>query len=113
MVTSKELDDLGLLRATKLSDDLDWLTDEEKLLMLRLLFCGESGMHARDIAKVRKTQSGSDSLIRLEAYGMAAWERDHSGRQTSLYLTWKGIETADTIKRIAQHENHRSSHGGA
>lgn len=113
MVNSKELDALGLLRVTKAPPELDWLTDYEKLLMLRLLFCGESGMHSREITKLRKTEQGSDAILRLEAYGMASWERDYSGRQTTLCLTWKGIETADLLKKVAHSENRKQSSAGA
>lgn len=108
MVNSKDLDALGLLRATKVPDELDWLSDEEKVLLLQLLFCGESGMHSREVNRIRKSQSGSDAILRIEAFGLASWERDQHGRQTFFCLTWKGAEAAELVRKVAQHENKKA-----
>jgi hypothetical protein len=109
MINSSELNDLGLLRVTKVPDNLDWMNDEEKVLLIRLLFCGEEGMHSRDVAKIRKTESGADALLRLEAYGLATWERDGNGRATCFALTWKGTENAQLIKKVAQNANAKAA----
>jgi hypothetical protein len=108
MINSTELDALGLLRTTKVPSELDWMTDDEKLLLIRLLFCGEDGMHSREVNRVRKTQAGADAILRLEAYGLANWERDGNGRATSFALTWKGIESAQQVKKVAQNGNNKA-----
>lgn len=108
MVNSKELDAMGLLRATKVPHELDWLTDDEKVILLRLLFCGEEGMHIREVSKIQKTQSGSDAILRIEAFGLAGWERDQLGKQTFLCLTWKGTEAAELVRKVARHENKKA-----
>ena len=107
-IDASELDALGLLRTTKVPTGLDWMTDEEKLLLLRLLFCGEHGMHAREVKRIQKTASGADCVLRIEAYGLAQWETDANGRGTALVLTEKGEEGALLVRRIAQNENKKS-----
>jgi hypothetical protein len=111
MINSAELDALGLLRTTKVPDALDWMTDDEKLLLIRLLFCGEEGMHSREVNRVRKTQAGADAIMRIEAYGLANWERDGNGRATTFVLSWKGIESAQLVKKVAQNGNNKASSG--
>lgn len=109
MINSSELNDLGLLRVTKVPDALDWINDDEKVLLIRLLFCGEEGMHSREVTKIRKTAAGADALLRLEAYGLATWERDGNGRATCFALTWKGTESAQLIKKVAQNSNAKAT----
>jgi hypothetical protein len=109
MIDSIELDALGLLRTTKVPNELDWMTDDEKLLLIRLLFCGEEGMHSREINRLRKTPTGADAVLRMEAYGLANWERDGNGRQTTFSLSWKGIESAQLVKKVAQNGNKKAA----
>lgn len=109
MINSTELDALGLLRTTKVPNELDWMTDDEKVLLIRLLFCGEEGMHSREVTKVRKTTAGADAILRMEAYGLANWERDGNGRATCFALTWKGIENAQLVKKVAQNGNNKAT----
>jgi hypothetical protein len=111
MITSTELDALGLLRINKVPAELNWMTDEEKVLLIRLLFCGDDGMHSREIARIRKTESGADAVLRLEAYGLASWERDGNGRATFFTLTWKGTENAQLVKKVAQSGNMSATAG--
>ena len=112
MFNSAELDALGLLRTTKVPSELDWMTDDEKVLLIRLLYCGEEGMHSREVARVKKTEAGADAILRLSAYGLADWERDGNGRHTSFALTWKGTEMAQTVKRVAQNNNNTAVSAG-
>lgn len=105
MINSTELDALGLLRINKVPTELDWMTDEEKVLLIRLLFCGDDGMHSREVTRIRKTDPGADAVLRLEAYGLANWERDGNGRATCFTLTWKGVESAQLVKKVAQNGN--------
>jgi hypothetical protein len=47
-------------------------------------------------------------LLRIEAYGLANWERDGNGRATFFALSWKGIESAQLVKKIAQNGNKKA-----
>lgn len=101
MTASFELEDLGILRQTKLPESLSWLTELEKFIMLELLLCGEEGMHKRRVEKHDKQEPGC--ILRLDAHGLAQWERDKVGRPMFFTLTWRGDEVAQLLRKVALH----------
>jgi hypothetical protein len=95
-----ELDDLGILRSTKIPPRLSWMTLEQIDILLAVLFCGEGGMTRR---RAKKFDAESIRLLELRDY--LQWERDRFGRLAFLCLTWKGDEAAQVLRKIAQHDN--------
>jgi hypothetical protein len=95
-----ELDNLGILRQTKVPHELDWMTDDEKRFMLVLLDAGEFGLLKRQVLKELKTQP--DLAMRLSAHGLADWGTDRHGKESFFALSNKGEEIAGMLLRIAR-----------
>lgn len=95
-----ELDDLGILRSTKVPPHLEWMTDKQIEVLLAVLMSGEEGMSKR-----RTKQFDADAVRMLELRDYLVWERDRFGRLAFLCLTWKGQEAAQVFLKIAQHES--------
>lgn len=104
-----ELEALGILRQTKLPTSLDWMNDDEKLFMLKLLEAGELGIHKKAMAREAKAKPTLET--RLYAHGMAQWERDKNGRLMFFTITLKGEEAAQTLLRVARNQS-RSTRPG-
>jgi len=94
-----ELDDLGILRSTKIPPHLAWLSSAQINLLLAVFTCGEEGMTRR-----RSRKFDSDVIRQLELRDYLQWERDRFGRLAFLCLTWKGQDAAQVLIKIAHHE---------
>jgi hypothetical protein len=103
MTQPLELDSLGILRQTKVPQELSWLSDVEKSFLIEILMAGEEGVHKRRVAKVDK--EGTDTIFNITIRGLAQWENDKAGRPTFLVLTWKGDEVAQLLLQIAKRES--------
>ena len=93
-----ELDDLGILRSTKVPPRLAWMSDVQIDILLTVLSCGEDGMTRR-----RSQKFDCDSVRQLELRDYLTWERDRFGRLAYLCLTWKGEDAAQVLLKIAHH----------
>ncbi len=102
-----ELESLGILRQTKVPQELAWMSDAQKAFVLDLLFAGAEGMHKRDVSKFEK--KNPDVIFTLTVRDLANWESDKLGKPTFLVLTWKGEEVAQLLLQIAKHENKKAS----
>jgi hypothetical protein len=98
-----ELESMGILRQTKTPENLKWMNDDDKRFMLELLHAGEEGMHKRFVEKFDKAHP--DAALRLTVNNMAQWERDKNGRIMFLTLTWQGVDAAELLRKIAQHQS--------
>lgn len=94
-----ELDDLGILRSTKIPPHLVWMSSEQIELLLAVLACGGDGMTRR-----RAQKFDADVVRQLELRDYLQWERDRFGRLAFLCLTWKGQDAAQVLLKIARHE---------
>ncbi len=101
-----ELESLGILRQTKLPQELSWMTDAQKQLMLQVMLCGEDGLHKREVARFNKKNEGE--LVTLEFKDYLRWESDKAGKPTFLVLTWKGDEVAKLLMQVARHESRKA-----
>lgn len=104
-MTSVDLDSLGLLKATQIPKNYEWLNDEDKVFMLTLMMAGTEGISRRDAYKEEKR--APDILLRLEAHGLTTWERDQRGKLSFYCLTWKGQELAELLLQIAKNKSHK------
>lgn len=100
MLNIPELQSLGLLRATKVPAELDWLSSDEMAFLIQLRLAGEEGMKKRTVLKYWKNDT--DSLIRLQGAGLADWQSDRLGKPAFFALSWKGIEKADQLLAVAR-----------
>lgn len=94
-----ELEDLGLLRSTKIPPHLSWLSDVQIDILLAVLLCGEDGM-----TRGRSKKYDADAIRQLELRDYLHWERDRFGRFAFLCLTWKGQDAAQVLLKVAQNE---------
>lgn len=99
-----ELDDLGLLRSTKIPPKLAWLSSEQIGILIDVLLCGEDGMTRRATKKY-----DADAVRELELRDYLQWERDRFGRFAYLCLTWKGEEAAQVLLRVARRAQSKPS----
>ena len=100
MLNFPELEGLGLLRATKVPAELNWLTSEEMAFLVQLRLAGEEGLKRAQVMKYWRTNT--DGIIRLEGAGFADWHHDQVGRPAYFALTWKGMEKADQLLTVAR-----------
>jgi hypothetical protein len=96
-----ELDDMGILRATKLPTQLAWLEGIEGTLLVQMLAAGEEGITRRRLAKFK--EEGEQAARRLELRDLVHWERDRFGKPAFLVLTWKGEEAAQVLLKVFKH----------
>ena len=97
-----ELDDLGILRTTKIPSQFAWMTEMHHQLLVEVLRCGEDGLSRRRMKKM--PQDRQEALHMLELRDYLQWERDRFGQLTFLCLTWKGEEAARTILTVARNQ---------
>lgn len=102
-----ELETLGILRQTKIPQELSWMSDGQKLLMLQLLMAGEDGLHKREVVKFEK--KNPDKLLDLEVRGFVQWETDKAGRPMFLTVAWKGEDAAKLLMQIARNESRKTA----
>ena len=93
-----DLDRLGLLRVTKIPQELSWLDPVHIELILEVAECGEQGMRERKTQ--RFTEAKSDALRMLELRDILYRERDRLGKPVFLCLTWKGKEALQVLRTI-------------
>lgn len=101
-----ELEKMGVIKNPidgELLHKYDWLTDFERDFFLRVYFAGDDGLHKREVKKLTKTES----IVRVEATGLIAWERDLNGREMFLTRTWKGQEFGEALLRKAKAMSHK------
>lgn len=98
-----ELDNLGILRQTQVPPELAWMSDAEKAFVLELYLAGETGLHKRVVDKIEKTTP--DIVFNITVRSLADWLPDKAGRPVSLALSWRGIDAAKLLHRIAQNES--------
>jgi hypothetical protein len=96
-----ELDDMGILRATKVPTHLSWLEGTEGTLLVQILAAGEEGITKRRLGKFK--EEGETAARRLELRDLVVWERDRFGEKRYLVLTWKGEEAAQTLLKVYKH----------
>ena len=101
-----ELESLGILRATRIPENLAWVDADTLCLLLQMLAAGEEGVHKRVVEKFRKAHE--ETLVRLEMSEFAQWQRDKCGREMFFALTWKGQEAATLLYNIAKNQTRRS-----
>lgn len=81
----------------------NWLSFEEITWMLALAHAGTDGLTgAQARAMVKSHEIG---WLRLEACGIARWERDLRGRLAYLVLTPKGIDFSEALVKASRQEN--------
>jgi hypothetical protein len=97
-----ELDDMGILRATKLPTHLAWLEGAQGTLLVQLLAAGEEGMTRRRLKKFEK-DGDDEAARRLELRDLVKWEHDRFGAKAFLVLTWKGEEAANVLLKVFKH----------
>lgn len=93
-----ELDDLGILRSTKIPPAYAWMSTAQIELLINVLSCGEEGMTKRRAKKFEQ-----DAVRTLELRDYLHWERDRFGNPAYLCLTWKGDDAAHVLLKIAHH----------
>jgi hypothetical protein len=98
-----ELDDMGILRATKLPPHLSWLEGAQGTLLVQLLAAGEEGMTRRRLKKFEKDGGDDEAARRLELRDLVKWEHDRFGQKAFLVLTWRGEEAANVLLKIFKH----------
>lgn len=99
-----ELETLGILRQTKVPQELGWLTDAEKRCLLMVLASGEGGLHK---SQLKKILDSATVLARLEFKDFLKWETNRNGTPSSITLTWRGEEIAQLLLQIAKNESQR------
>lgn len=102
-----ELEHLGILRQTKVPRELEWMTENEKSLVLELYLAGEGGVHKTQIAQVEK--KAPDTVFNITVRDLAEWLTDKAGRPIALVLAWKGEEIAKLLYQIAKNESKAST----
>lgn len=98
-----ELQSLGILLQTKVPRELQWMTDNEKQVVLQVFMAGESGLNKSGIKTI--TKKHPDSIFNLEVRGLVEWLSDKAGRPVALACTWKGDEIAKVLLQIAKNES--------
>jgi len=93
-----DLDDLGLLRVTKIPQHLEWLTSIQIELIFEVADCGEEGMRER--RSRRFSDEKRDALRMLELRDILYRERDRLGKPVFLCLTWQGKEALQVLRAI-------------
>lgn len=98
------LDQLGILSQVKLPPNLSWLSDAEKSVLLELLPAGEDGISKAAVRRIEKRleRTAPDTVLRLTANSLAEWGTDKRGQPAYLALTWKGLDAARVVLKVAQ-----------
>lgn len=105
-ITSVDLDGLGLLKATQLPKNFEWLSDSDKVFLLKLFMAGPEGITRREAEKEEKTNP--EVLLRLEAHSLTTWERDARGKFSFYCLTsWRGMDLGELLMQIAKNKSRK------
>ena len=103
-MNSSVLDSLGLLKAVVEPKHLDYLSDADKSFLLTLHFAGPEGI--RKVLALKEEKRNPDVLLRLDAYGLASWQRDKRGHFSFYCITeLKGVDTAELLLQVAKHQS--------
>ena len=103
-MNSSVLDSLGLLKAVKEPKNLDYLSDADKSFLVTLYFAGEEGI--RKAVALKEEKKNPEVLLRLDAYGLASWQRDQRGQFSFFCISeLKGTETAELLLQVARHQS--------
>ena len=94
------LDSLGLLKASRVPKEHDWLTDDDKRMIVSVYLCGEGGMARRDAE--REQIKNPDVLFRLDANSLAYWEKDKRGNNAYYALTDRGEDLGKLFLMVAR-----------
>ena len=103
-IDAASLDALGLLKATHVPKQYDWLSDADKRLILMIFQCGEHGL-ARSVA-FKEQKSNPDVLFRLEANSLTYWEKDKRGRDAYYVLTNRGYDLGKLFLSVARNQSY-------
>lgn len=93
-MTTKDPVKLGLLKATKLPKNLDWVGAIELRLLIELRGYPD-GLSRKQVAN--RFNRYPDRFVRFETSGLVAWQNDRKGQPSILVLTWQGQELSDEI----------------
>lgn len=103
-MNSSVLDSLGLLKAVKEPKNLDYLSDADKSFLITLYFAGQEGV--RKAYALKEEKKNPEVLLRLDAYGLASWQRDQRGQYSFFCVTeLKGVDTAELLLQVARHQS--------
>lgn len=94
-----ELESLGILAATGLPREYDWMLDSDKQLVVDMLL-SQGRFSKREVA--RREKQAPDCAMRLTAYGLAEWETDKCGKPACLVLSPRGEELGDFLLKVAR-----------
>jgi hypothetical protein len=101
-----QLDELGILKQTKLPVHLAWLSEQDKQCLLLVLLSGEGGMPKSQVTKFEKQYP--DVVFRLEAQNLLSWLTNNRGQQVNLSLSWKGEDIAKLLHLVARNESKKN-----
>lgn len=99
-----ELDELGILRQTKLPKEYAWLDSLQREFLLSA-YLGQ-GTPKRVVQKFKDLNP--QAFIEMDVRGLVEWETDKAGRPVVLQLTWKGRDVAEILVQIAKNENNKT-----
>jgi hypothetical protein len=97
-----EFDELGILRATHVPPVLEWMNATQIDLLLAVYLCGQEGMSRGRTQRFDEPRT--DAMRGLELRDYLHWERNRFGRLAFLCLTWKGLEAARLLVKVARNE---------
>lgn len=103
-----ELESLGILRTNKLPQNLAWLSENQKHVLLYAHLCGENGLHKSQIKKIQKTDP--NCILELEIRQYVKWLTDKFGKPIAVALTWQGDEVAKLLLVIAKNQTKQMYH---
>jgi len=104
MLNSIELEDLGVLKQTKLPLELaNWMTDLDKTFLLDIYLAGKTGLSKSEVKKFEK--NNAQTVLTLLIKQLCEWENDKRGKPAFLVLTWKGTEVAQLLMKIAKNQS--------
>jgi hypothetical protein len=109
---SSDLDSLGLLKAVKEPKNLDYLSEADKSFLVTLYFAGEEGL--RKVLALKEEKKNPEVLLRLDAYGLASWQRDKRGHFSFFCISeHKGVDTAELLLQVAKNQSRSSARRAA
>jgi hypothetical protein len=111
-MNSSVLDSLGLLKAVVEPKNLDYLSDADKSFLVTLYFAGPEGL--RKAVAMKEEKKNPEVLLRLDAYGLASWQRDQRGQFSFFCISeLKGVDTAELLIQVARHQSHSKARRAA
>lgn len=97
-----ELENLGILRTNKLPQNLAWLTENQKHILVYAKLAGDEGLHRSQLKHIQKTDP--ECIFQLEIKQYVQWLNDKFGKPVALALTWQGDEVAKLLLVIAKNQ---------